>query len=579
MAQKSLGIEIGEGEVRGVLLEGSAKKYKLVKFASAPVESPKEGERPEDLLSDAIADVAERLREGKESSAVAVSSTHCSFRPLVLPFVGEEQIRQVVKFELEGHLHQWNIDDVVVDFYTSEEAKGKSHLLVAAAPKDYLRKLFGVCEQAGFDPIVADLDATALFNAAMASGALEPQGSHLLIHLGKSVALLLVVENRVLKLARCIRTSKPKTVESKLGEEKPAGERAEEAKAEGALGVLDSIGEETPAEGEEEVFVSIEEDGGGAPGSAKELSAVLQREVNRTLTSIRLENPLGGIFLSGEWEGVEGLADALAGRFQIPVLDLDLLSRIEHELSPEEADRASSVAPVALGAALKLMDVDFGGMNFRQEDLRFTKRFDQVKRELVMLLSAVLLLLVMENIYLFKNNQSDRLTYENMVKAASTRVEAIEGKAPKLRPDLDSLKRVSAIKASLAGDLETLKKKFGQDAELKLPPSAFEAWRLAFLAIQEIEPKLGGPEGYRIEKIDISTQEGGSRKEALVLVKLDFVFLGGVIATADARDALVRHFESKKWTLPVNPPSKPLTQGEGIQVPVQIEIKVPEGQP
>lgn len=570
MAQKALGIEIGEGEVRGALLEGSAKKYKLLKFASAPIETPKEGESAEDLLSDAIEDVAEKLQDGKESSAISISSTRCSFRPLVLPFVGEEQIRQVVKFELEGHLHQWNIDDVVVDFYTSEESKGKSHLLVAAAPKDYLRKIFGVCEQAGVDPVVADLDVTALFNAAMAAGAFEPQGSHLLVHLGKTVALLLVVENQVLRLARCIRTARPKTPEAQLGAEKPAEGQEAPKGGEGTLGVLDQVDE--GVEGEE-VFVSIEEDGG-----AKELASVLQREVNRTLTSLRLTTPISGIFLSGEWEGIEGLADALASRFQMPVLDLDLLSRIEHSLSEEEADRASSVVPVAFGAALKLLDVDFGGMNFRQEDLRFTKRFDQVKRELVMLLSAILLVLVMENIYLFKNNESDRRTYQNMVDVAMTRVKAYAEKEPKLNPATDSLKRLPAIKTFVADELEQLKKKFGQDAEVKLPPSALEAWRLVFLAIQEIEPKLGGSEGYRIEKVDVSTQEG-SRKEPVVQVKLDFVLLGPPTATADAQDALLRHFESKKWTLPSIPSSKPLTQGEGLTVPVVVEVKVPEGQP
>lgn len=580
MAQKALGIEIGEGEVRGVLLEGSAKKYKLAAYAAAPIAAPKDGESPEEVLSDALADVAERLGEAKDSTAISLSSTRCSFRPLVLPFIGEDQIRQVVKFELEGHLHQWNIDDVVVDFYTAEESKGKSHLLVAAAPKEYLKKVFGVCEQAGFDPVVADLDATALFNAAMAAGALEAQSSHLLLHLGKSVALLLVVENQTLRLARCVRTSKPKTADAKVSTEK-SGEGA------GGLGVLDKI-EEKPVEAatdpsagaeDEEVFVSIEDDAAAAaPGSAKEVAAVLQREVNRTLTSVRLNTPIASIYLSGEWETIDGLADAMASRFQLPVLDLDLLSRIEHGLSEEEADRASSLAPVAFGAALKLMDVDFGGMNFRQEDLRFTKRFDQVKTELSLLLGGFLLLLMMENIYLFKNNESDRRTYQNMVDVAMTRVKGYTDKEYKHSPATDSLKRLPAIKTMVASELDTLKKKFGQDAEVTLPPSALEAWRLVFLAIQEVETRIGGSEAYRIEKVDVSTREGGSKKEPDVLVKLDLVFLGNPAVTATALEAFKQHMESKRFVVPP-PTSKGLTQGEGIQVPISIEVRIPEGQP
>src|SRR5262249_25597165 len=132
-------------------------------------------------------------------------SSECVFRNLLLPFRGEEPIRKVLKFESEGHLHHWNIDEIVVDYLPLGEVKGQTSALVVAAPKAALRRALEACEACGFDPQTLDLDGTALFNAAFQTGALPERGTSLLLHVGIHSSLLLLVEDRALRHVRALR--------------------------------------------------------------------------------------------------------------------------------------------------------------------------------------------------------------------------------------------------------------------------------------------------------------------------------------------------------------------------------------
>ena len=571
MAQQALGIDCSDGEVRGVLLEGSPKKYRLVGFESAPVAAG-EGVLPEEALAEALESVVSKLHGGREAAAVAVGSAHCSFRPLSLPFVGEEQIRKVVKFELEGHLHQWNIDDVIVDFYTVSESKGRSQLLVAAASKDHLRQLFGACEKAGFDPVVADLDAAALFNCAVATGAVHPEGSDVFLHVDERAALLVVVERGVLRVARSIRTATQRTEEAP----KANGNGGERNAAPANPGGEEAVRVLLDASAEDEVYVSLEEDSRGGKPFSREASNLLIRETERTLTALRLDSPLEALYVSGAWERMEGLAEGLATRLNQAVLVFDPLKGIEHTLAGEEAKSAASWCQVALGAGLKMMEVDYGGIDFRQEELRFRKRFDLIKKELAFFICCLAFALLMDNIYLFKRNRTDEITYQSYFEVALSKAEGLTSKKfkEKLHAGLDPLKRISQLKVLVDEEYKNLKEKMGQASDLKQPQSALEAWRLVFLAVAEIEEKLGR---YLVEKVDIVSKEGGANREPMVLATFKFVFLGDSVAGAGARDVLLRKFEEKgwKWT---SQGFQNLREGGGIETTIQVELKVPEAQ-
>ena len=130
---RTCGIRIGPRRYELVVLDGSVKKHRIVAFQTG--EFPQGGEDP-------LADAASTLKAAVKSSgapldstAIAIDTGLAAFRTIKLPDIDEGKIEQVIKFEVEGELPQWNIDDVVVDFFKQDSASGESNLLVSAVPK------------------------------------------------------------------------------------------------------------------------------------------------------------------------------------------------------------------------------------------------------------------------------------------------------------------------------------------------------------------------------------------------------------------------------------------------------------
>src|SRR5690606_21085939 len=96
-------------------------------------------------------------------------------RTITIPFVGDENVRKVVKFEVEGNIHSHNVDDMVVDFLTIEAQQTQTKVMVVAAPKAPLRTRLKALEGVGIEPETVDLDATALYRTADWLGCFTPE--------------------------------------------------------------------------------------------------------------------------------------------------------------------------------------------------------------------------------------------------------------------------------------------------------------------------------------------------------------------------------------------------------------------
>ena len=106
-----------------------------------------------------------------EGIALAVDSGLAAFRNLTLPFDDRSKIEDVIKFEIESDLPQWDIDDVIVDFLVTDSKPGvQSDLLVTAVPKTHLGPKLEACNRAGLEASEAELDGAALFDVALQTG-------------------------------------------------------------------------------------------------------------------------------------------------------------------------------------------------------------------------------------------------------------------------------------------------------------------------------------------------------------------------------------------------------------------------
>ena len=139
-----------------------------------------------------------------DNVALAVDTGMGAFRTLKLPFSDNDKINEVIKFELESELPQWNIDDVVVDFMPIERTEKETTLLVSAVPKLQLERVIELCTDAGIEPLDIELEATAMVNAALSADICHVDDAQILVHVGEFSTSVVVVDAGKVRSVRAI---------------------------------------------------------------------------------------------------------------------------------------------------------------------------------------------------------------------------------------------------------------------------------------------------------------------------------------------------------------------------------------
>ena len=125
-----VGLDLSSNQARILEAEGTAKKLKIKNFASVDlVASEATGPAAAFMDKETAEQIGKAFSKNKfsrEPIAMSWDSDHTIFREMTLPFLGEEQIRKVIKYEAESHLLNCDIDDVVVSFYKLREEKEKA---------------------------------------------------------------------------------------------------------------------------------------------------------------------------------------------------------------------------------------------------------------------------------------------------------------------------------------------------------------------------------------------------------------------------------------------------------------------
>ncbi|HKE02194.1 MAG TPA: hypothetical protein VKE69_14345, partial [Planctomycetota bacterium] len=367
---RAAAVHLNGSRFEAIVLEGTAKRWKIAGFEAGDIPAPEEGATPGAAVAATVAAALKKVHAPHDPVCLTIGSSGVVFRNLTLPFTGDDAIRKVLKFESEGLLHQYNIDDVVVCHVTVAERKGASDLLIAAAPKKLLKAQIDPLEAVGYDPALVDLDALTLFNALVATGSVPATGTSLVLHVGQDSTLALLVEEGRLRFARSMRAglgSVGRAAAADLGvPEVEAQARVRELAAKSDAG--SSVGAEV-----EEVFVTFDE--ASSAGDAKtatnahsetaksseelardvvdgrraDLVKRLQRETVRTAAA-EARHGLQQVFLCGEGAGLAGLAPAIEEAVGVPTREIDCLANVDG--APEGAELRRQ-APIVLGAALK----------------------------------------------------------------------------------------------------------------------------------------------------------------------------------------------------------------------------------
>src|SRR5262245_57570664 len=131
---RSCGLRIGPRRFELVVLEGSPKKHKIAAWAAGDLPLVTAGKADE---GDPAAQAAAILKEAAKKNAIpgdsiglAIDTGLAAFRTMKLQLADRAKIEQVIKFEAESLLPQWNIDDVIVDLHTFAATEVSSELLI-----------------------------------------------------------------------------------------------------------------------------------------------------------------------------------------------------------------------------------------------------------------------------------------------------------------------------------------------------------------------------------------------------------------------------------------------------------------
>ena len=157
------------------------------------------------MVLTAVRQALSDARAPRNSVCAAIAAEQLTLREITVPFTEDDQIKKVVKFEFEPHLHSAAIEDVVLDYVKTGAARNGTRLLVFAAAKDMLRSRLAQLKEAGVDPLHLDVDVAALYNTARQSKALEQHPNCLIIDIGARTTKTLLVQDGRLKVARSIR--------------------------------------------------------------------------------------------------------------------------------------------------------------------------------------------------------------------------------------------------------------------------------------------------------------------------------------------------------------------------------------
>ena len=501
---RSVGVELTPAHVRILSLELAGKVSKILQFHEAPIP---EGETPWEERAGAV--LKQAFTDSKISRARvvgAIDSGDAILREVSLPFKGDDQIRKTVRFEMESLIHNYTIEQLVVSHYKTGETDKATLLLAAAVPKTAIEKRLKPYQDAGADPIALDLDIAAVLNAMLHGGAIDSDEPLLLVHGTPKFTKLVFIEGRKPRSIRTIRFSLRSGAV-------PAAAPAPETPAETADSGLEPV---VVVSGTGPAYDLEPED------DQTSLVGILSKEISRFLLASAASATPARILLSGDI-GENGAAERLETATRIPVKTVDLGAMVDPTFqNPGPASRVS----VPLGLALKGVGIDAMGMDFRQEEFRYTKKFEAVKTTLLVTVELVIVFLAAVALHFyFKKKEFDGATRSVINYQAGLYANVV---GEELKDPTDAFPKFSELYRQALG---------GSSGELPIKTSAREAWRELFNALQRLQQKHGektlaeGTLYIEIDSLDIqnSTTPGNEMMTMMLRGKIRNLEFAGLL--------------------------------------------------
>jgi general secretion pathway protein L len=485
MAQKVIGVDLGEASVKVAVLETSFRQASLVEFLERPVP---EGEEPYlDRASQALRALLAEAGLRDVVAYAAIPGDQVSIRVLELPFTDEKKLEQVVGFELESQIPH-ALEEVVVDHQLISSSEG-SRVLAAAVRRDYVRQLLRALGEAGVPPRA--LYAAPLCYGAVAARALPGEaGPFAIVDIGHVRTNVAIVRQGRLTFGRTLSRGGRHLTLALAAAYQMRYDDAERGKLQ--VGAVGSIAHPLDLK-----YALID-------STLRDALAPLVRDLRQTFAFYRAQygESVELVFLCGGSGRLRGLGDFLGDEIGVTAVPLEFRSADLARLPDPEAARA--VAPLALSVAA----AGAGGrheIDFRKGEFGYKVDYSFLRAKSFHLAACFLALLAFAAVDAYAALYKLRREEATLEKRLKTATMELFGK------DVEDPKAVSReIRAAIKGRL----------GALPLPEET------AFDLLDDISRKLPTGEDKKLDVLELD-------------IKPKKTFLKGTITSAAAVDEIV----------------------------------------
>ncbi len=206
-----VGLDIGSSSVKVLELAEMKGGYQLRNFGIAPLppEAIVDGALMDSVtIVDSIRGLASALRIKTKDVVTSVSGHSVIVKKISIPTMTEDELEESIQWEAERYI-PFDINDVNIDFQILGPTEGSEELMdliLVAAKKDIINDYLSIIIEAGFNPVIVDIDSFALENMFEANYPMGGGEVIALANIGASVTNINILKKGISSFTRDIFT-------------------------------------------------------------------------------------------------------------------------------------------------------------------------------------------------------------------------------------------------------------------------------------------------------------------------------------------------------------------------------------
>lgn len=165
-----IGLDLGSHAIKMIQVQEGKTALKLLSLGLTPLPAEafdEERIKEPEIVASAIQRLAQHLKINQKLAAISISGYEVMIKKIELPTMTKEELKSRMHEEL-GQYIPYNLEEVNVSYHVLDTAQDRSNrmeVLLVAAKKESIGEYIKLIVQAGFEPVVIDVDFFALSNA------------------------------------------------------------------------------------------------------------------------------------------------------------------------------------------------------------------------------------------------------------------------------------------------------------------------------------------------------------------------------------------------------------------------------